>query len=328
MSAPPLPRPGAGTVRPGARPVPTDTAGRSYLEMAGVRGGRLWRPLLQLLALPAAAAITTAATIAAVVGTAALFGVSVDEDVVLSDPRWDLASVFAVVTALIPATWLVVRWVGGRSTGTLSSVVGRLRWRWLLTCLPAAVVVLTGQFVVAFLRDGWSFDAARWPGWETYAAVIAVAALLVPLQRAAEEYLARGLLPQVLVRWTRWRWPAVLLSSAVFVALHGTTDPWYVADLSVFALAMSWLATRTGGLEAAIVLHTVNNVFVLVVPSLQGLPNLVGPLPLLSAGEALPSIAATLAFTWWTTRRFARADDALAGLPSTRSGSPQSSEGS
>ena len=51
-----------------------------------------------------------------------------------------------------------------------------------------------------------------------------------------------------------------LLAVAAFAAAHGSPDPWVVADLSVFAAAAGALTWRTGGLEAAIALHVVNNV--------------------------------------------------------------------
>jgi membrane protease YdiL (CAAX protease family) len=37
-------------------------------------------------------------------------------------------------------------------------------------------------------------------------------------------------------------------------------DPWLLLDLMSFAVAMTLMTWRTGGLEAAIVLHSVNNV--------------------------------------------------------------------
>lgn len=112
MSAPALPRPSLGATHAVARPVPTDAAGRSYLEMARVRGGRLWRPLLQLLALPVAGAIAALGVIFAVMGLAALLGVFSDDEGTLSDPRWETALLFTSIAALLPATWLVARLVG------------------------------------------------------------------------------------------------------------------------------------------------------------------------------------------------------------------------
>jgi membrane protease YdiL (CAAX protease family) len=45
----------------------------------------------------------------------------------------------------------------------------------------------------------------------------------------------------------------------VFAALHGWGTPWGFADLLVFGVVAGWLTVRTGGLEAAIALHVMNN---------------------------------------------------------------------
>jgi hypothetical protein len=57
---------------------------------------------------------------------------------------------------------------------------------------------------------------------------------------------------------------AVLLSSVVFALAHTSLDPWILIDLGSFAAAMVLLTWRTGGLEAAVALHMVNNVIVLI----------------------------------------------------------------
>jgi membrane protease YdiL (CAAX protease family) len=49
------------------------------------------------------------------------------------------------------------------------------------------------------------------------------------------------------------------VQAVVFAALHGWGTPWGFADLIVFGLITGWLTVRTGGLEAAIALHVLNN---------------------------------------------------------------------
>ena len=67
----------------------------------------------------------------------------------------------------LPVTLAAARWVQRRPAGTLSSVTGRLRWRWLLTCLPvafAAGVALSGR--IASADAGVSAGQARTPACE------------------------------------------------------------------------------------------------------------------------------------------------------------------
>ena len=59
--------------------------------------------------------------------------------------------------------------------------------------------------------------------------------------------------------------PKVFRSSAViFMLLHGAGDPWLNAFYLLFAVTSSALAWRTGGLEASIAMHVVNNVTAMV----------------------------------------------------------------
>jgi len=65
----------------------------------------------------------------------------------------DRAALLLTVAVMLPAVWLGVRAVEGRSLGWVSSVAGRLRWWWLaLTVVPIAALVVLGS--VAFIVVG------------------------------------------------------------------------------------------------------------------------------------------------------------------------------
>ena len=83
---------------------------------------------------------------------------------------------------------------------------------------------------------------------------------LVPFQSAAEEYLFRGWLLQAFGTWLRSPWPGVVVQAVLFAAAHGWGTVWGFADLVVMGLLCGWLTVHTGGLEAAVALHVVNNV--------------------------------------------------------------------
>jgi len=93
--------------------------------------------------------------------------------------------------------------------------------------------------------------------------------LLTPLQGAGEECGFRGLIFRVAGGWARGARAGLVLgivvSSVLFTIVHLSTDVWLNAWYLVFALGLSLIAWRTGGLEIAIVLHamfnTVNFVF-------------------------------------------------------------------
>ncbi|MFE2750148.1 CPBP family intramembrane glutamic endopeptidase [Streptomyces scopuliridis] len=98
-----------------------------------------------------------------------------------------------------------------------------------------------------------------WVGWHTLLPVLPMLVLLVPLQAAAEEYVARGWLPQVAGGFLRSPWAAALPQAPLFAAAHGWGTPWGFVDLAFFGLVAGLLAVRTGGIEASIALHVTNN---------------------------------------------------------------------
>ncbi|MDQ1013340.1 membrane protease YdiL (CAAX protease family) [Streptomyces sp. V4I23] len=161
------------------------------------------------------------------------------------------------LAVVIPAVFLAARWVQRRPAGTVSSVAGRLRWRWLGLCLALAVVPIAGLFLIDFLLGG--YEGMTWVGLPSFLLGLAVICSLVPFQAAAEEYAFRGWLIQAVGAHVRSPWIAVLPQSVLFAAAHGWGTPWGFAELAVFGLVMGLVTIRTGGLEAAIALHLLTN---------------------------------------------------------------------
>lgn len=174
-----------------------------------------------------------------------------------------------VLALLIPSALLATRVAHGRGAGRLSSVAGRIRWRWLLRCmavlLPLFMVYVAADLVIDRPDDGMH------PQWAMLMLIILVS---TPLQAAGEEYFVRGLILQNvggLFADPRFAAgmacvPAVL----VFAAAHGSADPWIFLDLAIFGAACTLLALRTGGLEAPIALHAINNMVGMIAALLFG----------------------------------------------------------
>ncbi|MER6708183.1 CPBP family intramembrane glutamic endopeptidase [Streptomyces fumanus] len=166
------------------------------------------------------------------------------------------------IALMLPLVLLATRWVGRRPAGTVSSVAGRLRWGWLARCLAVAVPPVALLAVASVLLPGADAEPsapAEWVGLPAFLASLAVLAVSVPFQAAAEEYVFRGWLMQTVGGFLRSPWVAVLPQAALFAAAHGWGTPWGFVDLLVFGLVTGWLTIRTGGLEAAVALHALNN---------------------------------------------------------------------
>lgn len=152
----------------------------------------------------------------------------------------------------------------------LLSVAGK--WRWGLTlkalglfALPFAIYI----GVTLMMEEGlvWRFD----PNWALVLTVI----LLTPLQATGEEFLFRGVLTQKIGGWIPHQTVAALVSGGttgfIFGAIHGHGFSIATLQLMCVGWACSLITHRTGGLEAASVLHTLNNVFIMLPLAFMGI---------------------------------------------------------
>ncbi|MEU8378232.1 CPBP family intramembrane glutamic endopeptidase [Streptosporangium sp. NPDC048865] len=249
--------------------------GSRYDRLARTRLHAWWRPVAGTLAglaglmLAGLAVILGGATVGVIVG--AEIGGSGGQ--IFADPVVDLAINLLAIAVVLPIVYGVVAWIQRRPPGTLSSVTGRLRWRWMAWCTAVAVgAVALGQAAVALTYVVTGKDLGEmfgWVGWERFLPALAITLLLVPFQAAAEEYVFRGWLIQAFGSFLANPWPGILLSAAGFTAVHAYID-WGIVDVFAFGVLMGWLAVRTGGLEAAIALHVANNVLAFGVSGADG----------------------------------------------------------
>jgi membrane protease YdiL (CAAX protease family) len=166
------------------------------------------------------------------------------------------------IGSMVLVTWFVIRVVHRMRPRWLASVVPRMRWRFLGACLGLAVVALAAQVVVGALVPSQAGDelGAKVNSFTVATAISALVVLLTtPLQAAGEEYLFRGYLMQAFGSFTGSRWVAIVGTATLFALAHGTQNFPLFFDRFAFGLIAGWLVIRTGGLEAGIALHIINN---------------------------------------------------------------------
>ncbi|CAD5961943.1 CAAX amino terminal protease self-immunity [Streptomyces sp. KY75] len=258
MPPPHGPVPPAGPVRAEAG-APYDQQGRNG------QGGRFaWLGELSLVLLLVVVGILVVSAIGLVLAAVLDAGPkAADSEVFFEDPVADMALQLVGIAIGIPIVLWGARYLGRRPAGTVSSVLGRLRWKWLGLCAAVAVPLIIVQFGVLFAWT-WGDESAEptgdgFPGWTAFLVSLAVLAALVPFQAAAEEYVFRGWLVQVIGRAVHSPWPAVVLASLLFALAHGFGELTGFILLLYSALWWGWLVIRTGGLEAVITLHAANN---------------------------------------------------------------------
>lgn len=218
----------------------------------------------------------------------------------LHDP-WAYLVGFASVALMLPAIVAAFAVVGHRP-GLMSSIIGRLRRGWLLRMVLGATAIWVVFFAVTTVWD-LSTGSFEWSGMRPQGLMLILVALLItPLQAAAEEYVFRGALAQMVGTWLRHPAWAIVLPLPLFVAGHGYQWAGLI-DVAIFGLAAGWLAWRTGGLESAIAMHVVNN-------TLLGVAGACGLADLNSDGSSIQGLALSLApvavFVAWVEWRVRR----------------------
>lgn len=189
----------------------------------------------------------------------------------------------------------------------LSSITGGFRWRLFGRFAAVSGGVLLAQWAIEVAFGGPVTGLA----WNKDSLILIVAIIVTtPLQSAAEEYFTRGLLARVVGAWIPYRLvglvAATMVSSVVFMLLHGAGDPWLNAFYLLFGVAQSLLVWRTGGLEAAVALHVCNNLVsevTLPFTSLDGLfdrqAGVAGPETLIQ----MAAIVLVVVALWWQAAR-------------------------
>ncbi|MFM6851920.1 MAG: lysostaphin resistance A-like protein [Terrabacter sp.] len=244
-----------------------------YHELQRVGRAGWWRSLLGsvlLLALVFAlvpALLGLVALVALLAGGRSAEEASAVLDVTKEVTPLGLAVVNVVLGSAIVSSWSVL-WLFHRlKPRWLSSVAPRLRWRFLLACLPLAVVALVASLGVTLflpLSAGEEPIGAVNDFTSTTRDFLLVIALLTPLQAAGEEYVFRGYLTQAFGSLLPWRRVslvlAVVVPSVLFALAHGLgQSPPVFFDRLAFGVVAGILVIRTGGLEAAIAMHVLNN---------------------------------------------------------------------
>lgn len=178
---------------------------------------------------------------------------------------WTIAFGLGSIILVLPLVPLALRIVGIRPSGArvniLHSVLFSLRWRWLAVTLIPALVIWIGVLVVQ-VGVGVALGDELLPfstDVPTYLLSMLLVVVLVPVQAATEEYLYRGVLLQSVGSWVRWA-PVTIVVSAVLFGFSHAYDGWGIATVAVMGVGFAFVTIRTGGLEAAITMHAVNNI--------------------------------------------------------------------
>ncbi|MFB9314125.1 CPBP family intramembrane glutamic endopeptidase [Nocardioides plantarum] len=185
-----------------------------------------------------------------------------------------LFSISLSIPVMMLGSWLV----SGVRPSFLASVAGRIRWRWLGAMFGVSIAVLVLAVVLGVILPTSAGEADTGGGLNdidsTAIWFLVFVVLLVPFQAAAEEYVFRGLLTQgfgsIGTNLRVARVVAVVGPAVIFAAFHGAQSVPIFIDRFAFGIVAGILAITTGGLEAGIAYHVVNNWLAFVLAILFG----------------------------------------------------------
>ncbi len=274
-SGQPLPPPGYAP--PGGQPVfpapaqPPATVGplEYHLILLGGKRG-VWRPLVGVLVL--GALMYVIAPVVVLIPFTAWFAADGQNVADAIDALYDttnpspasLAYLLVTLAMAIPVAWFVIRVFHGLRPRWLSSVVPRIRWTFLLVCFGLSFAALFVSILLSALLPGQAPGGEVTGGpndWNsTLRDFLLVIVLLTPLQAAGEEYAFRGYLTQAFGGLFRSRIAAVVAPAILFALAHGLGQSVPIFfDRFAFGLVAGVLVLVTGGLEAGIAMHVLNN---------------------------------------------------------------------
>lgn len=181
-----------------------------------------------------------------------------------TDPHSLFVTLMPVVIVL-PLILLSSHLLQGRGIGYMSSVAGNLRWEWMAKCNSMAFVVMllatTVELTVGAMTGAVIKDLDTSTG-ATLASILTIL-LLVPLQAAAEEYLFRGYLMQLVGRYLQHPIWAIVLPVPLLLFLNSYGPAAEIVGsiaVSLLVIAGGYLTWRTGGIEATVCMHVATNV--------------------------------------------------------------------
>jgi membrane protease YdiL (CAAX protease family) len=176
-----------------------------------------------------------------------------------------------VLGSMTLVCWGIVRVVHRMRPRWLMSVRPKIRWRLFWACVPAAVVALGLQLALAPLLPGADEGGSQGLNHFTLSS-LAIAIIVVfttPLQAMGEEYVFRGYIMQAVgaligvhesrVGQACAKYGAVLATAVTFAFAHGAQNFPLFFDRFMFGFIAALLVIRTGGLEAGIAMHVLNN---------------------------------------------------------------------
>ncbi len=173
-----------------------------------------------------------------------------------------------ILFALFPAGILANRIVFKSKKAELISFTGKARWKWIAPCsLILVPVMVVGMVIQEMINKPFEIELTS-----KAAITIALTFFFTPLQCMGEEMFFRGWLLQVfgpIFKNKKISWLIFGIGASIFFSvMHEPVNVFVTMSLALFGILACALIYITGGLEAGIIMHTVNNSVLFIISNL------------------------------------------------------------
>jgi len=168
-----------------------------------------------------------------------------------------------------------IKLIHGRSWQQVINGTSKVRWsRFFFGFIVWGVISLV-MFAVSYMMEPEALRFRFEP--VNFFILLVLAVIFIPIQASSEEFLFRGYITQGFASWTKNRWLALLIPSLLFGLMHSFNPEikeygyWpMMTQYVLLGLLLGFMTLMDDGIELAMGVHTVNNLFGSVLITFKG----------------------------------------------------------
>lgn len=191
------------------------------------------------------------------------------------DLNLGLASLLFVFAVMLIAAILLIKFIHGRTWKEVINGTNRVRWSRFFFGVFVWGIISFIFFAIGYFTEPELYTLQFQP--VKFIILVVVALIFFPFQTTCEEFLFRGYLAQGVASWTKSRWWALILPSLLFGLLHSANPEiieygfWVmIPQYIILGLTLGFMSIMDDGIELAMGVHFVNNLFSALFISFKG----------------------------------------------------------
>ncbi|WP_439185727.1 lysostaphin resistance A-like protein [Carboxylicivirga taeanensis] len=254
-----------------------------HLESAYIGQNEWWKYVLLLLIAFVGGQFIGAIPLAIVLGVAGANGnVSPEAIATMNFNAMGINSTLGLALVILPFIVVLILFMvlykafHQRSVSTVINGTYNIRWRRVIIGAAVWGVIIAFALVVDYYLNIDNYEVRL--NWRALIPLAIVAVVLIPFQAFCEEILFRGYLAQGIGRLTKSRLLVLLIPSLLFALMHGTNPEvdkfgfWAVMpQYFTMGLVYALISVLDDGIELAMGAHAVNNVFLSIFLTADGM---------------------------------------------------------